>query len=445
MIIKASTNGHAGNLYRHLSRTDDGNERVTLCDFRGVTVEPGEPDTLRQALAEMKAGAVGTRCDKSFFHASFAPAAEDEGRISPAMWDAMVDRYEKHFRLEGCARVTVEHVKEGCTHRHVVWSRIDESGRAVPLSYSNRRSIEQARVIEREHGLRRVSSERPAHRAGQRPPSAAEAEQTRRTKTDVAAVRDDIAAAWRESGNGAELRDQLAARGLVLARGEKRDALVIDQAGNFHALGRASGARAAEVRAKLGDVAADLPDLDQARAQQHQAEQSHDHAKRIRKDEPRPAEPSASEREAMRWQKQRAEIERQAARLEAQQQAERRAQQEAQPKRSLFSIITGRHGRERAAWEQRGAVMQERHGLERDKLKQQWEGAARRHGRRADQCRAIDDDRTHQPRPIDGARAAAAKRDQVRQAEGQKIETKPEQPRQRSGGRRRSRTRDNDD
>ena len=85
--------------------------------------------------------------------------------------------------------------------------------------------------------------------------------QQARTKIKVDDVRRAIAAAWRGSASGAELRAALAAEGLTLARGDKAF-VVIDQAGGVHELARAlvAAAKAAgetlDKRAVQAEIAA---------------------------------------------------------------------------------------------------------------------------------------------------------------------------------------------
>src|SRR4051794_37686674 len=62
----------------------------------------------------------------------------------------------------------------------------------------------------------------------------------------------------------------LAAHGLVLARGERRDFVIVDHPGGLHALSkRITGATAAEIRTRLADLdPAALPTVSQAKVQQ---------------------------------------------------------------------------------------------------------------------------------------------------------------------------------
>ncbi len=114
-----------------------------------------------------------------------------------------------------------------------------------------------------------VSSERPAGRKT-RAPGRKEFEQARRLGTGLAGIREAIRACWDSADNGRSFMAALAAHGLVLARGERRDFVIVDHAGGLHALSkRITGATAAEIRTRLADLdPAALPTVGQAETQQ---------------------------------------------------------------------------------------------------------------------------------------------------------------------------------
>lgn len=278
MIIKTALNGNAGKLFTHLARTDDGNERIRLVDIRGCVA-----DDLQGALREMKATAAGSRCAKSFYHVSFAATADDQARLpTDAPWLRCAEAIEREFNLQGHARAVVHHFKDNRWHQHVVWNRIDpDTGLAAHLSHERRRAIKVARELEKELKLDRVSSQRPPHRKEQRPPLEWEKEAARRTKVDAGLVRDKLAEAWNLTRNGREFAAALDAGGLILAKGDARPFVVLDETGNFYALGARvlPGERSRSIAAKLADAAPQLPTLDEARA----LLLSREHAKRMRR------------------------------------------------------------------------------------------------------------------------------------------------------------------
>src|SRR4051794_11712482 len=153
---------------------------------------------------------------------------------------------------------------------HIAWSRIDLEQRRArdPGLYKNKLK-EISRQLECELGLTRISSERLSGSKA-RAPGREEFEQARRLGTDVADIREAIRACWDTADNGRSFMAVLTMHGLVLARGERRDFVVVDHAGGLHALSkRITGATAAQIRTRLADLdPAALPTVSQAKVQQ---------------------------------------------------------------------------------------------------------------------------------------------------------------------------------
>jgi hypothetical protein len=166
--------------------------------------------------------------------------------------------------------VVFHHQEDGTTHMHMAWSRIDlETMRAIDPGLYKNKLVEVSRQLEGELGLTPVSSERnPEHQtlsAGRD-----EFEQSRRLGTDLREIRETIRDCWDRSDNGQSFSAALESEGLILARGDRRDFVVVDHEGGDHALGkRITGAAAAETRARLADIdRAALPSVENAKYQQ---------------------------------------------------------------------------------------------------------------------------------------------------------------------------------
>ncbi|MGC8731758.1 MAG: relaxase/mobilization nuclease domain-containing protein [Halothiobacillaceae bacterium] len=278
MIIKGGTRAGGADLGVHLNRTDT-NERVRLLELRGVAGV-----NLDQALREMEAFGAGTRCKSPLYHANIDPRADE--RLTPEQWGRAVDALEAKLGFTGQPRALVQHVKEGREHVHVVWSRIDlERNRAIPDSHNYRKHEEVARALEREFGHERVQGAHVEREGKERPartPSHAEMQQAERTGLDPKAIKAEITALWRQTDSGKAFAGALAEAGYILARGDKRDFIVIDQAGESHSLARRiDGVKAADMRARLSDInQATLPDARGARAEQAQDAQKAEEARR---------------------------------------------------------------------------------------------------------------------------------------------------------------------
>lgn len=267
MIIKGKSRAGPQPLAKHLGNAEK-NESVKLLETRGTVAQD-----LRGALVEMDAYAVGTRCQKSLYHAAISP--EPPYRLTDEQRAETIDALEEKLGLQGHARVVVIHEKLGRQHLHVVWSRIDlEKMRAVSDSHNYRKHEEVARDLERRFGHNRVQGahhERDGVPRPERTPSRAELQQQERTGITGKAVKEEVTAAFRASDGPEAFRAALEERGYQLARGDRRDYVIVDRLGGVHSLvRRIDGMKAAELREFVGSLAAEsVPTIEQARGIQY--------------------------------------------------------------------------------------------------------------------------------------------------------------------------------
>ena len=263
MIISGGSRSGWRFFSRHLPNLKD-NDRVRLVEFRGVAA-----DNVRDALREMDALASGTRCKNFFYHADLNPR-EDE-QLTDEQWEKAVDTLEKHLGLVGHSRFVVEHEKEGRTHRHVVWSRINpDTMRAVPDSFNYRKHELAAREIEAEFGLQPVESVLTKDRETPRPerrPKNWETFRGFKSGLDAEQVKAEVTELWRTSDTGAAFKLALEENGYILCRGDRRDFCIVDPAGDDHSLARRiAGAKAADVRERMKDIDRNaLPTVEEGR------------------------------------------------------------------------------------------------------------------------------------------------------------------------------------
>ena len=286
MVIQGGARGGAAALAAHLQRTDT-NERAEVREVRGVVAED-----LDGALREMEAVASGARSNRHFYHASINTRADE--LMTEAQWTQAIDRLERELNLTDQPRAVVAHVKEGRAHVHVAWSRIElETMTAIPDSHNYRRHEIVARELEREFGHARVQG---AHveREGERPertPSHAEMQQAERTGIDPADAKAQLTEIWNRTDSGKAFAAAIEQHGWTLARGDKRDFVVLDPAGEVHSLGRRiDEIKAKEVRARMADVdAAGLPSVDEAKEIQRARLQAQADVRVAQTPEPEPA------------------------------------------------------------------------------------------------------------------------------------------------------------
>jgi hypothetical protein len=251
VIIKGTSCAGAARLAVHLTRTDT-NERVAVRELRGVAAED-----LRGALLEMEAVASGSRATKPFYHASISTRADE--RLTDDQRNHAIDTLEARLGLTGQPRVVVVHEKEGREHCHIVWSRIDlETMRTISDSHNFRKHEEVARALEREFGHERVQGahiERDGKERPKRTPSHAEMLQAERTGLTPKEVKAQVTELWRSTEGGQDFAEALWRAGYVLARGDRRDYVVIDPSGGTHSLARrVEGAKAKDIRARMADL-----------------------------------------------------------------------------------------------------------------------------------------------------------------------------------------------
>lgn len=266
MVIKGNARGDACRLARHLLRTDT-NERVELRELRGVVA-----DELDDALREMAAVASGTRCRRPLYHASLNARAEEI--FTEAQQREAIHRLEAALGFSGQACAVVAHVKGGRAHLHVVWSRIKlDTMTAIHDGHNYRKHERVARELERDFGHARVQGahiEREGVPRPRRTPRHAEMQQAERSGLAPQAATELVTALWRATDSGRAFRAALEAQGWTLARGDRRDFVLIDPHGETHSLARrVADAKAAAVRQHMADLdPASLPDAKAAKAAQ---------------------------------------------------------------------------------------------------------------------------------------------------------------------------------
>jgi hypothetical protein len=260
MIIKGNTHDNGVRLARYLTM-EKSYEHAMLWDLRGFASRE-----ITAAFRTVEVIASGSRCQQPFFHVQ---VRNPEGEVlARSQWDTVADRIERSLGLRGQPRAIAVHIdrRTGHEHLHVAWSRMNEDTlTATPLPFYKLRLKTLARELETELGLTPVKN----HRASpfKYGPTRAQDAQSRRLGVDVHEIRQTIHGCFERSDCGRGFQAALALEGLTLARGDRRDYIVVDRAGGIHAVGkRILGVSAAQTRQRLSDLDAhQLPNLEQAR------------------------------------------------------------------------------------------------------------------------------------------------------------------------------------
>ena len=267
MVIKGSARAAPGELAHHLLRVDT-NEQVRVLGLSGVASLD-----LADALEEIHDMGAGSRSKRTLYHASINSGLDEQ--LTPQEQEIAIRRLAGRMGFENQPHVVVEHVKAGRQHLHVVWGRIDlATGVAIPDSHNYRKHEEVSRELEREFKHEQVQG---AHvrdkdnvpRPG-RGPNWGEQRQAERSGLTPAEAKAAVTEVWRKTATGREFQEGLETEGFTLARGDKKDTLVlVDAAGEVHGLARRiEGAKARDVRERMTDLdAGQLPDVEEARRQ----------------------------------------------------------------------------------------------------------------------------------------------------------------------------------
>lgn len=261
MIVKGGSRKSGAFFASHLMKTVD-NERVSIAEMKGLYAED-----LPEAFRELKALAAGTRAENYFYHASINPR-EDE-YLTPEQWEFAVDRLEHNLGLDGHARFQVEHEKEGRTHRHIVWSRVDPDSMTITSDSFTYLAHDKTRAeLEQEfHHEPTPPTPQPSQRRSREIP---EWENFRAAESgiDPKEVKAEVTALWRQSDSGPAFVAALEDAGYTLCQGD-RGYCLIDSYGDSHSLvRRLDGIRTAELRQYLSTIPlAGLPTVAEAAAQ----------------------------------------------------------------------------------------------------------------------------------------------------------------------------------
>jgi hypothetical protein len=268
MIIKGSSRAGPRQLARHLQRTDT-NERVTVVQLDSPM------GSLTDAFRDWQFLSTGTRGTKGLYHANIDPDAKYT--LTPEQWQRAVDVLEKELGLEGQPRAVVMHEKHGRAHVHVVWQRTDIDNMTLIADSFNYKAHERASLaLEQEFGHEIVPGKHAKRDREKQPeiPKAeithAEWQQGERAGIDPRAFKDAITALYRQSDNGQALQSALEERHLILAKGDRRDYVIVDDGGQVYSLARQiKGVTAKDLRAFMADIDRDvIPSVDDAKTRQ---------------------------------------------------------------------------------------------------------------------------------------------------------------------------------
>lgn len=289
MIIKGKSRAGPSQLARHLGRADT-NERVELLELAwgGTSVQEAFRDW--QVISE------GTKGRLGLYHANIDPDAKYA--MTRDQWLRAVEVLEEELGLHGQPRAIVMHEKNGREHIHVVWARTDMDTMKLRSDSMNYQAHERASLrLEQEFGHEHVPGKHAKRDREAQPefPTAEaqhdEWQQGERGGMNHRERKAQVKGLYEASDTGPAFKAALEDAGYVLARGDRRDFVILDTDAKVHSLGRQlPGVTAKDLRAFMADIDPDsLPSVKEARAILRDTERPES------KRDPNQSEPSPSE------------------------------------------------------------------------------------------------------------------------------------------------------
>jgi MobA/VirD2-like, nuclease domain len=250
---------------RHLEDVEK-NERAELVSNNGLSAE-----TVPELFREMHGMAMGSKAKNYFYQANINPRADEH--LTAAQRREAVATLGRNLGLEGQPHFVIEHEKAGRVHQHVVWLRVNlDTMKAIPDSLTAQIHERTSRELEIRFDLERGQSILVPNRDFARPERLAKKHERFRgaqSGIDTRAISAELKALRERSDSGQSFRAGMEAAGYVLARGDRRDYMVIDQAGHGHSLARRLGMKAEDVRAFMKGIdAGSLPSVAEATTRQ---------------------------------------------------------------------------------------------------------------------------------------------------------------------------------
>ncbi len=273
MIIKGKSRAGPSQLARHLGRADT-NERIEILQLDSA-------GTTEQAFRDWQTYTLATKGKLGLYHANIDPDAKYE--MSRDQWLRAVEVLEEELGLQGQPRAIVMHEKNGREHIHVVWARTDMDKMMLRSDSMNYQAHERASLrLEQEFGHEHVPgkhAKRDREAQPEFPIAEAQHDEWQQGERGGMNHRDrkaQVKGLYEASDTGPAFKAALEDAGYVLARGDRRDFVILDADAKVHSLGRQlPGVSAKDLRAFMVDVDPDtLPSVSAARQALRSAEQS---------------------------------------------------------------------------------------------------------------------------------------------------------------------------
>lgn len=263
MILHGNKRGGAKQLGLHLLK--DENDHVDVHEIRGFVA-----NDVVSALNEAHAISKGTRARQFLFSMSLNPPPS--ANVPTQEFVKTVDRAEEALGLSGQPRVVVFHEKAGVDgvqrrHCHAVWSRIDtQQMKAIDMPYTKMKLQDLSKQLYLENGWDMPKGFINKEQASKHNFTLAQWQQAKRNLKDPrqikAAMQDSFATSHDQESFKAALKD----KGYVLAKGDRRGVVALDQQCEIYSVPKWTSLRTKRIKEKVNNPSA-LPSVDEAKNQ----------------------------------------------------------------------------------------------------------------------------------------------------------------------------------
>ncbi len=289
MIAKGGARADPRQLGPYLMRTGryDTGEEARLLDMRGCPWEAGIDATNREKTSELVTEALcdwqlwceGTRQGRDgIYHSQVSPAPKYAKTMTDEQWRRCADILAEELGFENQPRIVVWQAgDDGRPHLHIAWARTDlDTMKVIPDSYNYLAHERATKRMELEFGHEFVAGKH-AKRDRENQPEFPRADSSYddhmhadRTGMSLEERREQVTGLRQRADNAEAFKNALEEAGYLLARGDRRRIVLVDEHGEVFSLSKhvtdIKGKAFKEFMAPIEE--AKLPSVDEAKALQ---------------------------------------------------------------------------------------------------------------------------------------------------------------------------------